>query len=305
MGGSGVYFPKPRQLQEIIEQSRKTDQAQQLDADVNAMLQQILAKANQRSPEQTQRYLEQIRKAVSNEVEIEQLLLAGSVAKNTYVDELSDVDALAVLDREDLQGQSPREVLTVFHRLLKSELSAENVRSVKKGKMAVTVTYRDGTEIQLLPALRSGSKVSVPMHDGKGWNETRPKVFQQSLSQANQRLGGGLVPTIKLMKKMIAGLPRVKQLTGYHCESLALAAVKDYTGPNTCKALLLHVMDAAAKRARHPIRDITGQSRTVDDYLDRTGSQKRRIACDALAGLARRLGAATTVDQWRRIIGGK
>ena len=302
MGSGGGYFPDPRQLHDLIDQAQETNEAKKLDADVNELLQRILGRMNQRSPEQTKTYLQQLRDAVGDEIEIEQLLLAGSLAKNTYVDELSDVDALAILDRQDLHGKTPQEVLTAFCRLVRSKLSGA---VVKKGKMAVTVTYRDGTEIQLLPALRSGNKVSVPKHDGTGWNETQPKVFQRSLSKANEKLNGALIPTIKLMKKVVASLPSKKQLTGYHCESLALDATKDYKGPRTPKALLLHVLDAASKRAMRPIRDTTGQSRTADEYLGKANSVDRRLVSDALAGLARRFGAATSVDQWKKIIEGR
>ena len=304
MGSSAGLFPKPRRLQQLIGEAQETSEAKKLDADVNALLEDILARANERSPDQTKTYLDQLREAVSDEIDIEQLLLAGSVAKNTYVDELSDVDALAILDRQDLQGKSPQEVLTEFHRLVRSGISAADVKTIKKGKMAVTVTYRDGTEIQLLPALRSGSRVSVPRHDEAGWNETQPKVFQRALSRANQKMNGALVPTIKLVKKVMATVPRKKQLTGYHCESLALDAVKDYDGPKTPKALLLHVLDKASQRVMRPIRDTTGQSRLADEYLGKVNSANRRLASDALAGLARRLGAATTVDQWQGMIEG-
>ncbi len=304
-GGGSDYFPKPRELEKLLGQAEATGQARQLDADVNGLLQEILAKANQRAPEKTNEYLDELRKAISSEVKIEQLLLAGSVAKNTYVDELSDIDALAVIDRKDLQDKNPQEVLTVFYKLLKTEITADNMASIKKGDMAITVKYRDGTEIQLLPALRSGNKVSVPNADQSGWNETSPKVFQRALTQSNQTLDGSLVPTIKLMKRMMANLPREKQLTGYHYEALALDAAKNYSGPNTPKSLLLHVLDSASKRVMQPIQDTTGQSRTVDKYMEGAGSLKRRIASDALAGLARRLGAATTVEQWRRIVEGR
>ncbi len=304
MGSGGYYFPKPRKLEKLLGQAQAAGQAKQLDANVNEFLQEILAKANQRAPETTQKYLDELRNAISGKIKIEQLLLAGSVAKNTYVDEQSDVDALAVIDRQDLQGKTPQEVLTAFHQQVKAELSMANVKDIEKGKMAVTVTYRDGTEIQLLPALLSGNKVSVPNADRSGWNETSPKVFQKALTKSNQRLNGALVPTIKLVKRMMANLPKERQLHGYHYEALALDAAKDYSGPKTTKAVLLHILDSASKRVMRPIQDTTGQSRTVDAYLGGTDSVPRRIARDALAGVARRLGAATTVDQWRRIIEG-
>lgn len=303
-GGGGDFFPKPRKLETLIGQAQDTAEQQKLDSNVNDLLNAILAKANQRAPEKTKEYLNKLRKIVSSDVEVEQLLLAGSVAKNTYVDELSDIDALAILDRADLAGKSPKEVLSEFCRSLKSSLTTDVVKNVAKGKMAVTVTYVDGTEIQMLPALRSGDRVLVPRSDASGWNETRPQRFQSTLSKANEKVDGALIPTIKLVKKIVAGLPEQRQLTGYHCEALGLNAVKDYHGPKTCKAMLMHILDSASKRVMHPIQDVTGQSRVVDDYLGGAESIKRRVAADALAGVARRLKAATTVNQWKRIIEG-
>lgn len=304
MGGGGGYFPKPRELEAIMDKAKDGAEQQKLDSNVNDLLNEILAKANQRSPEKTREYLNKLRKIVNRDVEVEQLLLAGSVAKNTYVDELSDIDALAILDRADMAGKSPKEVLSEFYHSLKSSLTTDVVKSVTKGKMAVTVTYVDGTEIQMLPALRSGDKVLVPQRDASGWNETRPQRFQDRLSKANEKANGALIPTIKLVKKIVAGLPQQRQLTGYHCEALGLDAVKNYHGPNTCKAMLVHILDSASKRVMHPIRDVTGQSGVVNDYLGGAESVKRRAAADALAGVARRLKAATTVKQWKRIIEG-
>jgi len=301
MGGGGDYFPKPRELETLIGQAQDAAEQQKLDSNVNDLLNEILAKANQRAPEKTKEYLNKLRKIVSSDIEVEQLLLAGSVAKNTYVDELSDIDALAILDRADLAGKSSKEVLSEFYHSLKSSLIA-NV--VKQGKMAITVTYADGAEIQMLPALRSGNRVLIPQRDASRWNETQPHRFQSRLSNANEKVDGALIPTIKLMKKIVASLPKQRQMTGYHCEALGLNAVKDYHGPNTCKAMLVHILDSASKRVMHPIKDVTGQSRVVEDYLGNAESTERRVVADALAGVARRLKAATTVKQWKRVIEG-
>ena len=72
----------------------------------------------------------------------------------------------------------------------------------------------------------------------------------------------------------------------------------------TCKALLPHVLVSASQRVMTPIRDVTGQSRMVNESLGRAGSTERRVIADALAASARRLQAATTVEQWRDIIKG-
>ena len=180
----------------------------------------------------------------------------------------------------------------------------ETVRCIDKGRLAVTVTYRDGMEIQLLPALRKGTRVAIPNAVGKGWNETNPKAFQRALTKANERLNGSLVPAIKLVKSIVSGFAKPKQLTGYHVESLSLEAVKGYRGPGTIKALLGRIFEDASKRVLHSIKDITGQSNAVDAYLGRSRSIERRVVSDALTAVNRRLNSATTVDQWKAIIEG-
>jgi len=303
MGGGGrSYFPRATSdLEKLIQQSKKEADKERLDSDVNKLLREVLASC-ERDPEKVNDHLEKIVDILKDEAEIEKFLFGGSVAKHTYVDGLSDVDALVILNREDLAGKSPAEVLNVFYKSLQDRLTYDLVKSVEKGTMAVTVAYRDGMEIQLLPAIRTGTRVTIPSAGAKDWKETDPKAFQQSLTKANEKLNCSLIPTIKLVKSINAGLPEQKRLTGYHIESLALEAAKGYRGAKTVKALLAHILDIASKRVLSPIQDVTGQSRVVDSYLGAANSTKRRIAADAFAGIVRRLNAATSVDQWKEIL---
>jgi len=176
------------------------------------------------------------------------------------------------------------------------------VKAVDKGKLAVTITYRDGTEIQLLPAIRVGSEIAIPDFAAEVWNKTNPKMFQKALTNANKRLNSCLVPTIKLAKSINDGFPEQKRLTGYHIESLALEAVKGYRGPKTPKALLMQIFKDSSERVKRSISDVTGQSRAVDSYPGKTNSTKRQKVSNALSGVYRRLNAATTVDQWKAIL---
>jgi len=304
MGGSGGrYFPKRTDaLQKRIERARQTAERQRLDSDVSKFLQDVLTTFNQRDAEKVQEYLGKIMEILGEGAQVEQFLFGGSVAKHTYVDGLSDVDALVILDRADLAGKSPEAVLKAFHKQLQDGVTYDIVQSVEKGKMAVTVTHQDGTEVQLLPALRVGGKVAIPDATRGEWKETNPKAFQRALSKANERLSHSLVPTIKLVKSIISGFSKQKRLTGYHVESLALDAAKGYRGARTGKALLVHVLESASKRVLRPIRDVTGQSRVVDSSLGRSNSPDRRLVADALASVARRLNAATSLDQWKAVI---
>ena len=305
MGGSGGgRYTGPssvtlqKRLDKIVEQERA-----RLVENINDYLRKLLVRFNDRDTEKIAGRLEAIHELLGQDVEIDQLLLGGSVAKHTAVDGLSDVDALVVLDREDLRGKSAQAMLDTFHKTLKDKLSRTDVVSVEKGRLAVTVVYRDKTEIQLLPALRSGQTVSIAAADGKSWNDTRPREFQRQLTRANQRLDQSLIPAIKLAKALVGSLPEQKRLTGYHVEAMAVDAAKGYRGKRTQNVLLLHILQHASRRVRTPMKDATGQSRTVDAYLGNVESVPRRVASQALSGMVRRLAAASSLGQWQAIFG--
>ncbi|MGO9118865.1 MAG: CBASS oligonucleotide cyclase [Desulfomonilaceae bacterium] len=304
-GGSGGYFPsRPSELHKLIDKARATAEQQQLESEVNKLLQDLLTTFNQRDAEKIQEYLKAVEEVLSGSVEMEQFLFGGSVARHTYVDGLSDIDALVILNRKELSGQSPQQVLGHFCGRLKNKLTSDSVNSVEKGTLAVTVNYGDGTQLQLLPAVRLGTRVEIPTRDGKGWKETNPKAFQRALTRANKRLDLSLVPTIKLVKSIVSGFPEQKRLSGYHLEALAIDAVKGYRGQKTPKALLVHVLEHASKRVLSPIQDVSGQSRIVDSYLGVKNSVERQVAADALASVSRQLRAAKTIDQWKVILVG-
>jgi predicted nucleotidyltransferase len=305
MGGSGggrYTGPSSATLQQRLDKIREQEAAR-LEKNIGDYLRKLLVRFNDRDREKIAARLEEIRKRLGQNIEIDQLLLGGSVAKHTAVNGLSDVDALVVLDREDLLGKSAQAMLDAFHKTLEDQLSRKDVLSVEKGRLAVTVVYRDKTEIQLLPALRSGQTVSIAAADGKSWNDTKPRVFERQLTQANQRLGQSLIPAIKLVKALVGSLPEPKQLSGYHIEAMAVDAAKGYRGNKTPKALLLHILKHASERVRTPMKDATGQSRTVDTYLGKAESVPRRVASQALSGIARRLDAASSLGQWQAIFG--
>lgn len=302
-GGGGHYLPPSSDAMKRRVEAAREAELERLSFDVDALLQQFLSQINDRDAEEIQKRLAEITELLGDTAEIEALLFGGSVAKHTYVDGLSDVDALVILNRDGTQGLSPQKVLSDFHAQLSKSPPGKDVVSVEKGDLAVTIKYQDGSEVQLLPAVRSGSTVSIPDSSGKGWNQTSPRAFQKALSTQNERLGRALVPTIKLVKSLIGDLPKQQRLTGYHAEALALDAAKGYRGAKTPRALLAHVLDHASKRVLKPIGDVTGQSRSVDAYLGSANSTERRLVSEALSGIRRRLDSATSIHQWKALFG--
>jgi hypothetical protein len=263
------------------------------DAEANAYLQELLATYNDRDTEAIRRHIETIKKAVEKDIDGEvEMLFGGSVRKHTYVDGLSDIDTLMTVNASELSNASPMEVLSYLEARLKARLEPLGV-TVRAGALAVTVRYANGTEIQVLPALRTATGVRIASPDG-GWSQVvRPQEFARKLTSVNQANNGRVIPVIKLFKGLQSQLPPNSQLRGYHVESLAIEAFRKYEGRQTSKDMLQHFTQFAAARVNAPVVDTTGQSLHVDDYLGGSGSVDRRRVSAALTRVASKL---TTAD---------
>lgn len=230
------------------------------------------------------------------------LLFGGSVSKHTYVDGLSDIDALVILNKSDLNGKSPEDVKNYFYTRLKESLPNTEIH---RGKLAITIKYSD-SEIQILPAVRTESGIKIADQNSGKWASINPEKFTTCLTEVNKNVSMKLIPTIKMVKSIISNLPENRQLTGYHVESLAVEIFKSYDGKKTTKSMLKHFFSEATDKVMSPIKDKTGQSRHVDDYLGSGGSLERKIASDALNRIARKLKNADgsqSLDKWKEILG--
>jgi hypothetical protein len=262
----------------------------------------LLAAFNSRDYEKTSKHLEEIEAALGEEIDgMDTLLFGGSVAKRTFVDGLSDVDSLVVIDKEEVQTTTPDAMLADFATALRQHLPESAVKEVSAGSMAVTVEYKDGMVLQLLPAARTRSGLLIP--DGRsGWRAIKPKEFTEALTRENQRLTMALVPTIKLAKSAMSRLPDDIRPTGYHVEALALRVFADYRGEHRPRLMLPHLFSEAAKAVLRPMADVTGQSRHLDANLGLSGSDARRRLSATCERLARRMDGARSADEWREVL---
>jgi hypothetical protein len=88
---------------------------------------------------------------------------------------------------------------------------------------------------------------------------------------------------------------------------LAVQAIEGYEGRRVYKDMLMHFLRSAAEGVRTPIRDRTGQSIHVDDYMGTADSQVRQRASSFIGRLARRLEIADRErrsGEWEKIFGG-
>ncbi|MGO9762492.1 MAG: CBASS oligonucleotide cyclase [Solirubrobacteraceae bacterium] len=303
-GGGGGYSISSGEMDELRRQVERRTQQTIATSEINALLGDELARVNQRDVAKTSEYLEAIREALGDGIdEFETLLFGGSIAKHTYVDGLSDIDSLVVLSGNTLGDMSPAELREQFRQTLISELGTDQVADVKTGNLAVTVIHHDGTEIQLLPAVRHGESVEISSADGKSWKAIEPRRFAEALTDVNKQQRGQVVPAIKLAKAIIAQLPEQQRLAGYHVEALALAAFTDYNGSTTPKEMLTHLFGSAAQGVLRPAPDTTGQSKHIDEELGEAGSSARRERARALEGIANRMRNAASAEDWRRLLG--
>jgi hypothetical protein len=262
---------------------------QKLDVEVAEILSQSLSDMNSRDAEGNNRTLSAIKTALEKEIEGSiDLMFGGSVKKHTYVDGLSDIDTLVILNKSDLASKTPAEVREYFADRLKERFPDA---AVLVGRLAVTVRFQ-GTEIQLLPALKHGSGLKIPKADGDGWSRIKPKEFTDSLTRVNQALGSKVIPTIKLVKSIIADFPKDQRLSGYHIEALAITIFRNYAGTRTTKNLLTEFFAKASEHLRNPIPDPTGQSAYVDEYLGSADSNKREQLGRYMDRIASKIGNA-------------
>ncbi len=305
MGGSGgtSYFSYSASVAKKVVEIQQQE-SERLLTDVNEMIQELLIELNARDADLANERLDDLAKILGDSVELSTILLGGSVAKSTSVEGISDLDALFILDHKEAISENPNVLRHEFYNMLHDNLSRAKVASVSVGQMAVTVIYKDGMQIQLLPAFRYRGKIMIDSGNGEKWIATDPKVFKEKLTAANDKVNNALIPSIKLMKSIVSSLPEPKRLSGYHIEALAIDAVSDYPSDKgkMPREVLMHIVSKASERVMRPIRDITGQSKNVDEYLGEAGSVERRNISQALSGIYRRLEAATSREEWRRVL---
>jgi hypothetical protein len=307
-GGGGVFSSSrtPEQLSDTIRRTEKETSAAEFEIQLGEILGNLLARYNSRDTPLIQERLDDVKMHLEGAIEgTTDQLFGGSVAKHTYVDGLSDVDTMLIINDTELANHDPTKALDRITKIL-----TENLKTVKvsHGKMAVTVDFSDGMQLQLLPTIRTKDGLKVPSSRGPGWSHIDPQKFQAALTQRNQECAGKLVPTIKLAKAVLGILPESQHLSGYHIESLAIAAFKEYAGQKTTSAMLPIFFERAKDLVLSLIKDRTGQSIHVDEYLGPEGSSERASASHLFGRLAKRMrnaSAAGSATQWRAIFDGE
>ncbi len=290
---------------EILRRASSEEDKSTYEGQTNVYLQDLLADFNNRNAEQIKRHLETIEDKLNKEdIGSFSLYFGGSIKKYTYVDGLSDVDVLAKINDTSLTDKSPAYVLDYFAQKIREKLPNTDI---KVGKLAVTVTFSDGHQIQILPSINTASGIRIPAGVGNKWsNVINPEKFASKLTNVNKANNNRVVPTIKLFKAINKQLPEDAQLSGYHIESIAINAFRYYEGSTSYKAMLMHLCKYASEAVLQPIKDSTGQSINVDNKLGPAGSYARQKASASIERIHNKMKIAdseNSLQDWRELFG--
>lgn len=308
-GGGGVFHSRtPEDYKREIRDIRDNTKDEAFETGVNEKINEKLGSYNARDTETHREHLNDIKQIIESDADVTvDLKFAGSVSKHTYVDGLSDVDVLVLVNKSELANKTPNEIKEYIKSKLQQKL--KNVEEIRTGSLAVTVRFSDGTEIQLLPALEKGNGYRIPAEKGNNWsNVTHPEKFASKLTKVNQDCGQKVVPVIKIAKSINAQLPEDQQLSGYHIESLAIKIFRNYPedAPRTPKAMLKYFFERAKDEVKTPIKDSTQQSVHVDDDLGPENSPQRLRASYTLYRISNRMknaDASANREEWDKILG--
>lgn len=308
MGGGGGSSFSIKDYNEKSKDSQSRTDIVAFESEINAMLNEKLKRYNDRDSLITNQHLEDIQSIIEEEFEGSiKMKFGGSVTKHTYVEGLSDIDILVLINNSKLSDYSPKSAIKLIKAHLDSKL--KDVESIKEGKLAVTVRFSDGTEIQLLPALMKGQGYHIPQRTGRDWsNLIRPDKFAKKITEINQNLNGNVVRVVKLVKGINSEFPNIQQLSGYHIESLAIEIFKKYPPElsKTPKAMLKYFFQKGSELIKTPIRDKTNQCLYVDDYLGKENSEKRMHASHILTRIYKKIERADngrSKIEWEEFIG--
>lgn len=214
-GGSNGYSNISPRIQMM--RSEQSAQSSQQDIEINRFLEELLKEFNNRDTEAIQRHLNEIEKALGREIDgIDSILFGGSISKKTFIEGISDVDALVFLNGSKYKLLTPKELQDKFVALLKVRFPKTEI---SKGALAVTLKFSD-YEIQLLPAIKDRNKIIIADRSGNTWsNPINVNAFTSKLTLVNKANGNKVVPVIKLAKNLFSTLPKQ-----YHISALLTKA---------------------------------------------------------------------------------
>ena len=172
--------------------------------EINSRLLVQLKEFNARDHEAINRHRQTVRQALEQDEDVVRILFAGSLERHTYVEGLSDVDALVIVNRSKLSSELPQDAIKRMEALIRRRLPNTKIRS---GDLAVTAEYSDGVEMQFLLAIERKDGIRIADVSRNQWSSViHPDRFRAKLTKVNQAKGGQVIPVF--LKRAGVGIDR-------------------------------------------------------------------------------------------------
>lgn len=188
MGGTRGFLKDKdiKKMQAEIREAEEKTTNEEFEVEVSAEINTLLADYNKRDPNAIKSHIDTIIEAIQKEIDGTcNIAFGGSYQKHTYVDGISDIDLLVLLNNSELINKSPNEVLEYFRTMLKKRFPKNKI---DVGKIAITVHFADGNIIQLLPAVKSGDEFKISNSSGDKWSKIKPRNFTKKLTETNKKI---------------------------------------------------------------------------------------------------------------------
>jgi predicted nucleotidyltransferase len=304
MGGSGGYkynyTPKtPRQIEELVEQAEAGSQEKANSTAIERIIDDKLREINDHDYEAIDRHRTQIENELRETYEgVESVQYGGSHSRHTNVSGLSDVDILVPMGQASDAPASSKQAIERLADVLRNRYPKSKIET---GRMAVTVHFSDGIEIQVLPAFRIGSdRFKIPNPNSTGWVETCPTAFAKKLTNANRQHNNLVVPIIKVAKYLCAkhNVP----VSSYHLENMIVESLSHYSGRLNQHEMLQHVMNQAKSQVLHRIPDPCGQSSDVAGDISTSERATLASRFRALEQKIVRANSSSSSNEWEALL---
>jgi len=210
---------------------------------------------------------------------LKKLFVAGSFSRGTFIHNSSDVDLFAVISRDEARhGDSYVSSKTVLDNL-RTELQARYPScTVYKDVHAIVVAYSDGCMVDVVPAIFGGwSNQNTPIYwmpNGEGWwMNSSPPAHNTYIKKADERSGGKLKRTAKLIKYWRECRDPKIPISSFHIEML-LAAHKICDGPKGYAQCIVEAFQILADRQCRDFQDPLGLAGHIG--ATRSASERER-----------------------------
>lgn len=285
----GRWITEPR---ELVDDAEDETEERYSATEIEQHLSDELIEVNAHDYDSIDSHRKSIEDALNAEFEVERIRFGGSHARSTDVVELSDVDILVSLDNPSDLPSSSNELIALLAQRLRQRFPRS---SISEGRMAVTLAFSDGIEVQVLPAFRHGDTYKIPDANSSGWTTSNPTAYSRKLSGINAKCNGQVVPAIKLLKHLFAinGIG----MKSYHVENMAIKAFEHFSGPYSNRNMLRHFVNISKTLVNQRIADPAGQSVDVSAYLT---SEGRNQLSRTLARLETKL-QSNSIGTWKEL----